>query len=109
VSDYDRTEGNGFRQLEALVRALGEELASFRRRAQHAEARVRSLEASAATGTNPASREDLQHLEAENEALRARLVHITARMRRLMARVRFLRQQQHQEHASHAGAKGTSA
>jgi hypothetical protein len=96
VSDHDRSELAGFRQLEVLVRNLGEELATFRRRAQVAEARNRSLEAAVASGGSEVTLERVRQLEADNASLHERLGHVTARTRQLLSRVKFLRQQQHQ-------------
>jgi hypothetical protein len=73
VSDHDRPEPPAIRQLEQLVKALGDELASFRRRAQVSEGRVRVLEAALADGADGASLERLRQLEKENEDLRARV------------------------------------
>jgi hypothetical protein len=81
------------RQLELLVRALGDELAGFRRRAQVAEARVRALESAASAGSDLASLERVQALEAENADLKARLSFAAGRSRQLAARVKFVRQQ----------------
>ncbi|MBL8981320.1 MAG: hypothetical protein JNL26_04010 [Gemmatimonadetes bacterium] len=81
------------RQLEQLVRALGDELAGFRRRAQAAESRVRALESAAAVGSDLASLERLRTLEAENAELKARLAFAATRSRQLAARVKFVRQQ----------------
>ncbi|MFL5576124.1 MAG: hypothetical protein ACJ79S_09170 [Gemmatimonadaceae bacterium] len=88
-----------FRELELLVRHLGEDLAAFRRRALTAEARVKALEEAAAR--RAAAREaqaDEPHprvdeLERENAELRRRLESATARTRHVLERVRFLRQQ----------------
>ena len=95
MSDHERIEVTGFKHLEVLVRSLGDELASFRRRAQAAESRVRSLEVATSHGLDAASAERLRQLEAENAALQERLGHVTTRTRQLLSRVRFLRQQQH--------------
>ena len=81
------------RQLEALVRALGDELAGFRRRAQAAEARVRALEGAATAGSDLATMERVRALEVENADLRARLAFAANRSRQLAARVKFVRQQ----------------
>lgn len=88
-----------FRDLELLVRHLGEELAGFRRRALTAEARVKSLEEAAAAraAAREARAEEphprVEELERENAELRRRLEGATARTRRMLERVRFLRQQ----------------
>lgn len=87
-SDSERPEGRAFKELEKLVRHLGEELASFRRRALHAEARVKELE-----GALPAGGVANADLARENSELRGRLDAATARTRQLLDRMRFVRQQ----------------
>jgi hypothetical protein len=94
VSAPELPETAAFRQLDQLVRHLGEELAGFRRRALAAEARVRVLETAMQQGGDAASLERLRILEDENTDLRARVVFATERTRQLLARVHFLRQQQ---------------
>ena len=54
-----------------LVKHLGDELASFRRRALQAEARVKSLESTGVKGV--VSPERVQFLEKENAGLATRL------------------------------------
>ena len=96
-----------FRELEQLVRHLGEELAGFRRRALQAETRLKAAEAEvaaahasahaaarAAAGAAPHPR--VAELERENERLRRRVDDATNRTRQMIDRVRFLRQQHHQ-------------
>ena len=80
-----------FRELEQLVRNLGEELATFRRRAHRAESRLKAL-GSTSTGDGVAE-ERVSALDAENARLRARLEQASARTRAMLDRVRFLRQQ----------------
>jgi hypothetical protein len=92
VSDNEAPESPAFRQLEQLVRSLGEELANFRRRAQQAEARVRALEAATPAG-DLFSTERVLNLERENAELRARLAFATEKTRAVLDQVRFLRQQ----------------
>ena len=112
-SDSARPELRAWRELEQLVRHLGEELAAFRRRALQAEARLRAAEgdgAAAATaaaaaltasppavapaGAAPAARpERVAELERENAELRARLDRATGRTQEMLDRLRFLRQQ----------------
>ena len=97
--------GTAFVELEQLVRHLGEELTTFRRRALQAEARVKSLEterdARAAADAAALAREEgaaphprVAELELENDDLRRRLEQVTSRTRKVLDRVRFLRQQQ---------------
>lgn len=87
-SDNERPEAKAFKELEKLVRHLGEELASFRRRALHAEARVKELE-----GAFPSGGLANADLARENAELKARLDAATARTRQLLDRMRFVRQQ----------------
>jgi hypothetical protein len=116
-----------FLELQRVVRHLADDLATFRRRAIHAEGRVRELEQALAAAQERASgasqRSDrevaiassdedaravvgavegdagarLEALERENATLRQRLDGATERTRQLLDRVRFLRQQQEQE------------
>ena len=91
-SDNARPEVVAFQELSLLVRHIEDELASFRKRALAAEARVKELEAVA--GDEPT---DVVALTRENADLKKRLDAATARTRQLLERVRFVRQQ---------GAKG---
>lgn len=86
-----------YQELELLVRNLGEEIASFRRRAQAAEARLQAI-ATKGGGGDAAAEERVSQLEAENAELRARLAAATERTGKVLDRVRFLRQQ-HEEGA----------
>jgi hypothetical protein len=96
MSDSERPEALAFRELEQLVRHLGDELAGFRRRALVAEARVRELEVE---GSQPGAGEQrelgdqLTKLEHDNAVLRGRLEAATARTKAILDRVRFIRQQ----------------
>jgi hypothetical protein len=96
MSDNVRPEVAAFRELEALVRHVGDELAGFRRRALLAEARIKEFDQAGAVPSGQESR-DLQarvtELEHENAALRGRLEAATARTRQVLDRVRFIRQQ----------------
>jgi chromosome segregation ATPase len=95
MSDNVRPEVAAFRELETLVRHMGDELAGFRRRALLAEARIRELDQQGASAT-PQPRElqtRLTELEHENAALRGRLESATARTKQMLERVRFIRQQ----------------
>jgi len=96
MSDSERPEVLAFRDLEQLVRHLGDELAGFRRRALLAESRVKELESEE---SQPEVREQrelsdrLTQLEHDNAILRGRLEAATARTRLMLERVRFIRQQ----------------
>jgi hypothetical protein len=91
VSDSVRPEVAAFAELEQLVKHLGDELASFRRRALQAEARIKSLESIGVKGV--VSPERVQFLETENAGLTSRLDAARARTQQMIDRVRFLRQQ----------------
>jgi len=91
VSDSAHPEKTAFAELEQLVKHLGDELASFRRRALQAEARLKSLEQTGVKGV--VSPERVQHLERENAGLNKRLEAARARTQQMIDRVRFLRQQ----------------
>lgn len=90
ASDNEQAELEAsFADLDKLVRHLGDELASFRRRALQAEARVKILEAS----PSAARTERIDKLERENASLKTRLEKARGRTRQMLDRVRFLRQQ----------------
>jgi predicted nucleic acid-binding Zn-ribbon protein len=92
ASDSEQPEiETAFEDLQKLVHHLGDELASFRRRALQAEARVKALEAT--PGATRASPERIGKLEKENASLRVRLETARSRTRQMLDRVRFLRQQ----------------
>jgi hypothetical protein len=91
VSDSVRPEVAAFAELEQLVKHVGDELASFRRRALQAEARLKTLESAAVKGV--VSPERVHYLERENAGLTTRLDAARARTQQMIDRVRFLRQQ----------------
>lgn len=90
-SDSDRSDVETFRELQQLVRHLGEELTSFRRRAMQAEARMKAVEGSG--GSSKVTPERIERLERENADLRKRVETARSRTRQLLDRIRFLRQQ----------------
>lgn len=92
MSDHALPENPQFAQLGRLVRRLGEELASYRKRALSAEARLRTVEDEAArvSGTSP---QRVLELERENAELNRRLTVARSRTEKMLARVRFLKQQ----------------
>lgn len=107
MSGNERPELHAFRELETLVRHLGEELAAFRRRAISAEAQLKDSGHGRAkgggSGRGGAHAERLADLENENDVLKTRLDRAEDRVRQMMDRVRFLRQQL-QSQATGAGA-----
>jgi hypothetical protein len=96
VSSPARPDAKAFKELEILVRNLGEELAMFRKRAQAAEARLKGI-ATKGGGGDVHAEERVSQLEAENAKLRERVDTAAARTRKMLDRVRFLRQQHNGE------------
>ena len=74
MSSPERPDANAkaFQELDLLVRNLGEELATFRKRAHTAEARLKAI-ATRGGGGDEHAEERVSQLEAENTALRGRL------------------------------------
>lgn len=91
MSDSARPEKAAFKELESLVRHLGEELSGFRRRALQAESRLKEID-TAASSSKPTP-ERLAALERENKDLTRRLRTATERINGMLDRVRFLREQ----------------
>jgi hypothetical protein len=96
VSSPARPDAKAYKELEILVRNLGEELATFRKRAQAAEARLKGI-ATKGGGGDVHAEERVSQLEAENAKLRERVDTAAARTRKMLDRVRFLRQQHNGE------------
>jgi hypothetical protein len=92
VSSPEPVDAVAFENLEKLVRGLGEELARFRKRAMHAESRLKQIETRGADG-DLFTGDRIASLESENRELRERLEHAADRTRAMLDRVRFLRQQ----------------
>ena len=96
MSSPARPDAKAFKELEVLVRNMGEELATFRKRAQAAEARLKGI-ATKGGGGDVHAEERVSQLEAENAKLRERVDTAAARTRKMLDRVRFLRQQHNGE------------
>jgi predicted nucleic acid-binding Zn-ribbon protein len=92
MSTPEAVDAVAFEELEQLVRALGEELGRFRKRAIHAESRLKQLESSAGSA-DLFSGDRISTLEGENRDLHDRLTAAAERTRAMLERVRFLRQQ----------------
>jgi predicted nucleic acid-binding Zn-ribbon protein len=92
MSAKERPEAAAFRELEGLVRHLGEELAAHRRRALQAETQLKER-ASAPSRGKALSPERASAMEAENSVLKTRLGNVEDRVKQMVERVRFLRQQ----------------
>jgi chromosome segregation ATPase len=98
-SSHERPEDAALRELEAVLRAVGEEMVALRRRAQLAEARVRELERGTQLALDPISKagspadERVDDLERQNVELKERLDSARDRAAALADRLKFLRQQ----------------
>lgn len=93
MSDSARPEHAAFTELETLVRHLAAELASFRRRALKAEARLRELEGTGESDADAESPGRVDELLERNAALDAQVEKARERAEQMLERVRFLRQQ----------------
>jgi|SRR3954467_9497031 hypothetical protein len=94
MSATEPADLRAFRELETLVHNLGDELAVFRKRALAAEAQLRETGQDVPpTSRTSVSIESDSDLASENRALRTRVERAEERVRQLMDRVRFLRQQ----------------
>lgn len=80
-------------ELDALVRSLAEELSGFRRRALIAEARLKEIESTDGGSANIELARRIAHLEQANERLQDQLETATSRTKKMLDRVKFLRQQ----------------
>jgi cell shape-determining protein MreC len=87
VADHRGLVIDAAEEVTALVRALGEELSTFRQRAL-----VKELEAAGGADLVDLGQRIAQ-LESENQALQARIESATERTEGLLERVRFTRQQ----------------
>lgn len=88
MSDNERPDLAAFQELEQLIHVLAEEMASWRRRAQEAESRLRMTNGSGSSKSGGRS-----DVERENDELRRRLDSAQQRTKQLLDRLRFLRQQ----------------
>ncbi|MGH7664366.1 MAG: hypothetical protein ACRENI_08755 [Gemmatimonadaceae bacterium] len=93
-SDNGRPDAAALAELEQLVRNVGEELAAFRHRALRAEQRVRDIEERlTAAGELGGGSWQAAETARENSELRARLELASDRTRKMLRRVRFMRNQ----------------
>jgi predicted nucleic acid-binding Zn-ribbon protein len=95
MSAKERPEAAAFRELETLVRSLGEEVAVWRRRAVQAEEKLKE----------PAARGKTSGADSEAAMLKTRLHRAEERVRQMMESIRFLRQQLQADGASAASGR----
>lgn len=91
MSDNDRPDVAAYRDLEAVVRSLVDELAAFRKRALAAEAKLKGFESASGSSAKAGAR--MAELEEENQRLRALVERARSSSRGMLDKVRFLRQQ----------------
>ena len=93
MSDNAPAEQRAFSDLETLVHHLAEELASFRRRALQAEARIKEIEEHEGGPSSVDLAARVSQLERDNERLQAKLGVAMTKAKQMLDRVKFLRQQ----------------
>ena len=93
MSDSEQRDLDALHELESLIRLLGDEMASWRRRAQQAENRVRELERVDQLQLRPLEDQRVRALEDENRRLANKLDAARVQTSQLLERLRFLRQQ----------------
>lgn len=94
MSNPVRPDLAAFEELRFLIQQVGEELSGFRKRAQLAENRLKTIATGVSGGgASLAAEERVAQLEAENARLRARLATAEAQASKMLDQVRFLRQQ----------------
>jgi predicted nucleic acid-binding Zn-ribbon protein len=93
VSNPARPDLLAFEELKFLIQQVGEELSGFRKRAQVAEQRLKSIATGAPSSSQLGAEERVAQLEAENTRLRERLSQAESHAGKMLDQVRFLRQQ----------------
>jgi hypothetical protein len=91
MSDNDRPDVAAYKDLEAVVRSLVDELAGFRKRALAAEAKLKGFESASGSSAKAGAR--MAELEEDNQRLRAQVERARSSSRGMLDKVRFLRQQ----------------
>jgi len=113
VYDVERAELRALEQLEAVLREVGEELATWRARALKAEAEAKGgggVPRGAAHARGDAERRGRgAELETENRQLRTRLEAARTRMQELVARLSFLEEQSRETAGTASAAAGGHA
>jgi len=90
MSAKERPDVAAFRELETLVRGLGDDLASQRKKTAQAESALKEAQ-NAPRGKISADR--AAAIEGENAAVKSRMGRAEDRVKKMLDRVRFLRQQ----------------
>ncbi len=90
MSNAERVDFQALEQLEAAIKRVTEELATWRRRAHKAESDRVDL---SGDGDIVDARARIVELEGENKALHNRVMHTRRRVTELLTRLRFLEEQ----------------
>jgi predicted nucleic acid-binding Zn-ribbon protein len=97
ASSYERPDAAALDQVEALVHALAEELAAWRKRCQRAETELAEMKARGGTLAGPELlqvRQRIVDLERENQELRQRIAAAREHLMALRSRLVFLEDRQ---------------
>jgi FtsZ-binding cell division protein ZapB len=102
-----RADQLALEQLEAVVRGVADELASWRSRTLKAESEMRELSGrgSGAPRVDPETRSRLAELETENKHLRLKVDAARSRVQALLGRLTFL-EEQARDSAGNGGGGG---
>jgi cell division protein FtsB len=98
--------GEAMDQLEAILRDVAEELASWRARAQKAETELKQNGKSGSGSAAPAKPDPA--LESENKALRLRVEAARTRVHDLLQRLTFLEEQAREAASGNGGARAAT-
>lgn len=93
MSNPARPDVAAFEELQFLIHQVGEELSGFRKRAQQAEQRLKTIATGAPNASPLGAEERVAQLEAETARLRQRLADAESQVARMLDQVRFVRQQ----------------
>ena len=102
--DGARVDAQALDQLEAILRDVAEELATWRARALKAEGDLKGTgRASAASGVSSGGAAARPELESENKVLRQRVEAARVRVHDLLSRLTFLEEQARERVAGNGG------
>lgn len=109
--DAERADVRALEQLEAVLRELGEELATWRARALKAESDTKGGGTGSRGGATPRgdaeSRGRVAELEVENRHLKSRVDAARSRVQELVTRLAFLEEQSREAAGTNGGASGS--
>jgi hypothetical protein len=104
VYDAERADARALDQLEAVLREVAEELATWRARALKAEGDLKARGGAAPRGDGDGRR--ASELEVENRQLRGRVEAARSRVQDLLSRLAFLEEQSREVSGSNGAAGG---